>query len=139
MATTKLNCENLPSDELILEWFERIPNPAWRFVYGVMATYGLRNHEVFFCDYSSLAQGDPEAPIEVLPTTKTGAHDVWPFLPEWVERFQLRQGAAAPHPDRSDPHHAATHWPTGNRPVPSLRGALFALRSAPCLGSAHHL
>jgi hypothetical protein len=87
---------NLPSDELILEWFERIPNPAWRFVYGVMATYGLRNHEAFFCDYSSLAQGDPEAPIEVLETTKTGAHDVWPFLPEWVDLFQLRKGQLPP-------------------------------------------
>jgi hypothetical protein len=46
----------LPSDALIVEWFERIPNPTWRFVYGVMATYGLRNHEVFFCDYSSLSR-----------------------------------------------------------------------------------
>jgi hypothetical protein len=87
---------SLPTDDLITEWFERIPNPTWRFVYGVMATYGLRNHEVFFCDYSSLSQGDPEAPIEVLPTTKTGAHDVWPFLPEWVDLFQLRQGQLPP-------------------------------------------
>ncbi|MGA7937560.1 MAG: site-specific integrase, partial [Kovacikia sp.] len=33
----------LPSDELIVESWEKIPNPAWRFVYGIMATYGLRN------------------------------------------------------------------------------------------------
>lgn len=87
---------DLPSDALIVEWFARIPNPTWRFVYGVMATYGLRNHEAFFCDYSSLGQGDPEALIEVLPTTKTGAHDVWPFLPEWVDLFQLREGQLPP-------------------------------------------
>ncbi|MBF2036120.1 MAG: site-specific integrase [Leptolyngbyaceae cyanobacterium T60_A2020_046] len=81
---------DLPSDDLILEWFEKIPNPAWRCVYGLMAAYGLRNHEVFFCDYSALRHGDANAVIEVLPTTKTGAHDVWPFLPEWVDRFGLR-------------------------------------------------
>jgi integrase len=81
---------NLPSDEEILTCYERIPNPAWRFVYGIMATYGLRNHEVFFCDYSGLQSGDPEAMITVLETTKTGLHDVWPFFPEWVNRFDLR-------------------------------------------------
>ena len=30
--------------------------------------------------------------IEVLSTTKTGNHEVWPFFPEWVEQFNLRQG-----------------------------------------------
>lgn len=84
---------HLPTDAEILHWFEAIPNPHWRFVYGVMATYGLRNHEVFFCDYQSLRQGDAEAAIEVLDTTKTGAHDVWPFPPAWVDRFDLRAGS----------------------------------------------
>ncbi|HIK44319.1 MAG TPA: site-specific integrase [Leptolyngbyaceae cyanobacterium M65_K2018_010] len=82
----------LPSDEDILTWFDRIPNPAWQTVYGLMAAYGLRNHEVFFCDRSELLGGDPEARITVLATTKTGLHDVWPFYPEWVDRFGLRQG-----------------------------------------------
>jgi hypothetical protein len=80
----------LPSDEEILAGYERIPNPAWRFVYGIMAAYGLRNHEVFFCDYSRLADGDPEGMITVLETTKTGLHDVWPFYPDWIDRFRLR-------------------------------------------------
>jgi integrase len=26
----------------------------------------------------------------VLSTTKTGNHEVWPFYPEWVDRFHLR-------------------------------------------------
>jgi hypothetical protein len=81
---------DLPSDQQIIQAYETIPNPAWRFVYGMMATYGLRNHEVFFCDYRALANGDPEAMIEVLPITKTGSHEVWAFPPEWVDRFQLR-------------------------------------------------
>ena len=82
---------SLPTDLQIIETFHQIKNPTWQFVYGIMATYGLRNHEVFFCDYSALAQ-DPSAMIEVLSTTKTGNHEVWPFFPEWVEQFNLRQG-----------------------------------------------
>ena len=78
----------LPSDRQILEAVERIPNPGWRLAYGLMATYGLRNHEVFFCDLAALAPGGDRV-IRVLPTSKTGEHQVWPFQPEWVERFGL--------------------------------------------------
>jgi integrase len=91
-GTSQTQLRDLPSDEQILEIYQQIPNPAWRFVYGIMATYGLRNHEVFFCNYASLSQGDPEAVIEVQDTTKTGTHEVWPFLPEWIEHFGLRDG-----------------------------------------------
>ncbi|HEY9624518.1 MAG TPA: site-specific integrase [Crinalium sp.] len=87
---------HLPSDDEILAAYEKIPNPTWRFVYGVMATYGLRNHEVFFCDYSALRQGQKAATVEVLSTTKTGSHEVWPFYPDWVEQFDLRQGELPP-------------------------------------------
>ena len=78
----------LPSDRQILEALERIPNPGWRLAYGLMATYGLRNHEVFFADLSALAPGGDRV-IRVLPTSKTGEHQVWPFQPEWVESFGL--------------------------------------------------
>ncbi|HZG37160.1 MAG TPA: site-specific integrase [Nodosilinea sp.] len=95
-GSSKAQRRLLPSDEIIVEWCDRIPNPAWRYVYGVMATYGLRNHEVFFCDYQGLRRGDPEGRITVLETTKTGLHDVWPFYPEWVARFGLGEGALPP-------------------------------------------
>ncbi len=78
----------LPSDGQILEWVARIPNPGWRLAYGLMATYGLRNHEVFFCDLSALAAGGDRV-LRVLPTSKTGEHQVWPFQPDWVEHFGL--------------------------------------------------
>jgi integrase len=80
----------LPSDSQILQWQELIPNPAWRLAYGLMATFGLRNHEVFFCDLSALAPGGDRV-IRVLPTSKTGEHQVWPFRPEWVEHFELER------------------------------------------------
>ena len=78
----------LPNDEDILRWSERIPNPGWRLAYGLMATYGLRNHEIFFSDLSALASRGDRV-IRVLPTSKTGEHQIWPFQPEWVDAFGL--------------------------------------------------
>ena len=80
----------LPSEARILELVLQIPNPGWRLAYGLMATYGLRNHEVFFCDCSGLARGGDRV-LRVLPTSKTGEHQVWPFLPEWVDHFGLER------------------------------------------------
>jgi integrase len=78
----------LPTDEQILHHWNAIPNPQWKFVYGVMAAFGLRNHEVFFCDYADLLKGENQ--VQVLSTTKTGSHEVWAFPPEWIDRFELR-------------------------------------------------
>ena len=90
-SSSRTQMRQLPTDEQILHWFHHIPNPAWQFVYGMMAVYGLRNHEVFFCDCRALVAGEGDAVIEVLETTKTGTHDVWPFPPTWVEEFGLRE------------------------------------------------
>ena len=82
------NFRELPSDEEIINSFKLIPNPKWRFVFGLMATYGLRNHEVFFSDLSCLKK-DGDKILRVFPNTKTGEHQVWPFHPEWVTLFEL--------------------------------------------------
>ncbi len=81
---------SLPSDKLILEAWNKIPNESWRLAYGLMATYGLRNHEIFFCDLSSLTKNGDNI-IRVLPYTKTGEHQVWPFHPEWIDFFELER------------------------------------------------
>jgi integrase len=94
----------LPSDRQILQLLELIPSPAWRLAYGLMATYGLRNHEVFYCDHSALASGGDRV-IRVLPTSKTGEHQVWPFQPQWVEHFGLERLGGDPRllpPVRTD-------------------------------------
>ncbi len=88
-GTSQTKARQLPTDEEIIAVWQTIPNPTWRFVYGIMATYGLRNHEVFFCDYSGLSR--EETMIQVLPTTKTGSHEVWAFYPEWIEEFELKK------------------------------------------------
>tara|TARA_Y100001968_G_scaffold333014_1_gene393615 strand:- start:2605 stop:3762 length:1158 start_codon:yes stop_codon:yes gene_type:complete len=87
----------LPSDQLIKETWELIPSKKWRMVYGLMATYGLRNHEVFFSDLSSLSsEGDKI--LRVLPNTKTGEHQVWPFHIEWFDYFELSKVSNCSNP-----------------------------------------
>ncbi len=84
----KASFRNLPDDNLIEELWRNIPNKSWQYVFGLMATYGLRNHEVFFSDLSALKNNGDKI-LRVLPTTKTGEHQVWPFHPKWVDLFEL--------------------------------------------------
>ena len=86
----KASFRDLPNDDFIQELWRKIPNESWKYVFALMATYGLRNHEVFFADLSSLKKGGDNI-IRVLDTTKTGEHQVWPFHPKWVEIFELNK------------------------------------------------
>ena len=112
----------LPGDPQILLWAEQIPNPTWRLAYGLMATYGLRNHEVFFCDLSALAPGGDRV-IRVLPTSKTGEHQVWPFQPDWVEHFGLEQlgGSQPPLPEVATDLRQTTLQQVGRRVAEQFR------------------
>lgn len=79
----KVNPRNLPSDAEIAEWRERIDSPEWQRVYGLMATYGLRPHEVFHLDFSQF----PVLLVE--DDTKTGQRRAMPFYPEWSSEWFL--------------------------------------------------
>lgn len=79
---------DLPDDRLIASWFDRIHNPAWRWAYGRIATFGLRPHEIFYLDTSDLEAGGYI--LSVLDGGKTGARRVWSCYPEWVDAFSLR-------------------------------------------------
>ena len=78
---------DLPDDTKIATTYYQIKNPSWQWVYGMLAAYGLRNHEVFRLDLKALQSGDPI--ITVLPNTKTGTRRVWGFFPEWFEEWKL--------------------------------------------------
>lgn len=79
----------IPEDALIAECWDRFTNPAWQWVYGMLATYGLRPHEVFRLNYDAISSG--AMVIEVQENTKTGFRRVWPCYPEWFEQFGLSQ------------------------------------------------
>jgi hypothetical protein len=45
---------NIPTDDQIIQARSLFLNsPSWLWAYGAMATYGLRDHEIFFCEISS--------------------------------------------------------------------------------------
>lgn len=81
-GSASLKPRDIPLDELILEWHDRIPYKPWQWVYGMMAAFGLRPHECWFCEFVS-----PRT-LHVLEG-KTGFHVVRPLLPEWVEAWNL--------------------------------------------------
>ena len=79
---------DLPSAQVIVDWWSKIPNRGWRWVYGMIATYGLRPHEVFHLDTQELERGGRV--LKVLDETKTGYREIYPLYPEWVEQLGLR-------------------------------------------------
>lgn len=42
---------SIPSDHLIVSEWSRIKHPGWRWVLGILATYGLRPHEAFRLEF----------------------------------------------------------------------------------------
>lgn len=78
---------DLPTDQKIIQCFDEISHPGWKWVYGMMATYGLRNHEAFKINFEQLQSGDPI--LSVLDDTKTNAREVWACYPEWIDQFDL--------------------------------------------------
>jgi len=80
----------IPDDETIVQVYKTIPSPTWKWVYGMMATYGLRNHEVFRCDLSDLEL------LHIEADSKTGEHYAVSFPDEWIELFHLQEPTIPP-------------------------------------------
>jgi len=95
----------IPTDEEIVESFYLFkPNKygkqsqcqAYQWIYGMLASYGLRPHEVFAVDldkFLSTANKDNVLYVDDSLTdgTKTGSRVVFPLHPEWVDLFDLKQ------------------------------------------------
>jgi integrase len=77
---------DIPSDADIVAYWITVTNPGWKFILGLIATYGLRPHEAFMVDYERLKRGDR---ILWVLDGKTGSRRVWAFHPEWFDQFQL--------------------------------------------------
>lgn len=102
---------DLPTDTAIAKHFYEIESESWRWVYGMLATYGLRNHEVFRLDFGAIARGDYI--INISENSKTGSRSVWPCYPEWFEEFQL-ENVVLPKVDLDQSNaalgHVVTSW-----------------------------
>ena len=80
-----VRARDLPSDELIIEWRDRIPREDWRWFYSACAAYGFRPHEVFNLDLESIRK----SPMVRVLDGKTGFHLALPIMPTWWEDWRL--------------------------------------------------
>lgn len=85
-SSKAVNPRSLPSDEEIVKQWEALSNPGWQFIYGMLATYGLRPHEVF--KFDRMKNGNV---IRTWDETKTGARIVPPMHEHWFELFGLEE------------------------------------------------
>jgi integrase len=82
-STNSVSDRHIPSDNLIIKTYSTIPNESYKFLYGLLATYGLRPHELFLLEFQSMPI------LQIKDGGKSGNRRVWAFLPEWVELFDL--------------------------------------------------
>ena len=77
----------IPGDEDLQHWLDRL-EPFHQWVFGCIATYGLRPHELWHAEGID-SQGWISIPGDM--KTKTGEHFAPPVPEAWVERYGLRQ------------------------------------------------
>ena len=77
-----LTPRELPSDDQIEEARNLIRDPRWRWIFGVIAAYGLRPSESMFCDLVEFPKLD-------VVWGKTGARLVYPCPELWAVEWQL--------------------------------------------------
>lgn len=82
-SAKSVNPRDLPSDKQIMEWRDSIQKPEWQWIFGMMACYGLRNHEVFFVNLD-------QYPVAWVTEGKTGERYVYPLFPEWADQWDLK-------------------------------------------------
>jgi len=101
-----VNPRDLPSDAAIAAMQARTPED-WAWTYGMLATYGLRPHELFRLDFSLWPD------VRVLQDSKTGERIVPAMLPDWIETFGLV--GASRLPKRLQWHPGQPNWYIGRR------------------------
>lgn len=75
----------IPSDEEIEENIDRIGSAGWRWIYGILAAYGLRPHEIFHISLERFPA------LLISANTKTGARLVYPLKPHWPTDWGLEE------------------------------------------------
>ncbi|MEM9539993.1 MAG: site-specific integrase [Cyanobacteria bacterium P01_E01_bin.42] len=85
-SAKRVNPRDLPSDKEIFKTYYTIPYEPWRYIYGLIAIYGMRPHEAFLLDFEKIQR----SPIINILEGKTGARTTWPFYPEWIDEFKAQ-------------------------------------------------
>jgi integrase len=81
----------LPTDAEIEQLVKQFSYEPYRWAYGMMATYALRNHEVFLIDLDYLVEtGICYVTEKNGLSSKSHSGKVWPLYPHWVDLFALK-------------------------------------------------
>jgi len=116
--------KKVPNDDEIIEWVLSA-GPAHQWCFGMMATYGLRPHEVPLC--TQIEDGY----VQVPQNTKTGFRTVVPLYRDWIETFDLANRVQPPEAvltsGRPD---ACAVWLNTRRVAMKLPWTPYALRHA---------
>ena len=80
--------KELPTDEQIAKWYWKIPNSNYQYAYGIMAAYGISNHELFYVDLESLEDA-PGHLISSYRKAHYGVRRIWCLYPEWWQEWEL--------------------------------------------------
>ncbi|MEM8831915.1 MAG: site-specific integrase [Cyanobacteria bacterium P01_G01_bin.19] len=86
----------LPTDEEIIRYYRSIPNPRWQRVFGLMAAYGISNHEIFHVELDSL-QKSPGHLVSNYRKDHFGVRRIWCLYPEWYEQWELYKPMELPN------------------------------------------
>ena len=78
--------KKIPDDDLIERTISDISNPQWRYVFALMAVYGLRDHEAYLC---TLEDRDGALVAVVPDDSKTGKHVAFPVPSKWAELWLM--------------------------------------------------
>jgi integrase len=125
----ELQARDIPSDEELLSYVSQISQPHWRWMYGILLTYGIRPHEIAFCELRSDGVLD-------IADGKTGERESWPCPEEWVKRLKLHdvhrptQGASRVAKAAADALTSARSDGRGGHRKPVLPFGLYTLRHA---------
>jgi integrase len=89
-SPAKVELRLLPTDAEIELYHSLIPNKSWQNAYALIATFGLRPHEIMHLDLSELPV------LDVLDSTKTKFHRVRALHTHWIEKFDIRPDMVLP-------------------------------------------
>ena len=87
-----VNPRTIPTDASIEFFIDSITYRPWQVAFGLIATYGLRPHEVFCMNEPIDAEGCLD-----ITSMKTGWRIVIPQNPQWIDRWNLRDGELRRH------------------------------------------
>lgn len=82
----ELKPRRIPTKFEIEYWRDKIPNDGWQWIYGVLASFGLRPHEAFFCEFDR----KDRYCLKILEG-KTDHRTAMAIHPEWVEEWNLNK------------------------------------------------